>query len=350
VALFEANQIGRGSSASSIGWLADDPGGHFAEVETLLGLKATRHAWRSWRRASLDAAALLRRLEIKCRLEPVTSLSAVATPEQFTWLKREQKTRKAAGLDAVVIPARAIAKATGLTAIAALKNEDGATLNPYRAALGLAAAAVDRGAVVFERSPVVKITFNRKTADLFTGGGPVRAGLIVVATGVPTPLFKALARHFWFHRSYLTITDGLPARIRNGMGAREAVIRDANSPPHLLRWVDGDRLLIAGADGGDVADRLREKTLVQRTGQLMYELSTMYPEISGILPVYGWDARYARTADGLPVIGAHRNYPHHLFAFGDGTHSVTGSYLASRILLRHHLGEASRADDVFGFR
>ena len=45
---------------------------------------------------------------------------------------------------------------------------------------------------------------------------------------------------------------------------------------------------------------------------------------------------YARTADGLPYIGPHRNFPHHLFAFGDSSHSVTGAYLASRILLRHH--------------
>ena len=59
---------------------------------------------------------------------------------------------------------------------------------------------------------------------------------------------------------------------------------------------------------------------------------------------------YARTGDGLPYIGPHRNYPHHLFAFGDASHSVTGAYLASRILLRHHLGEPDAADEAFGFR
>ena len=78
---------------------------------------------------------------------------------------------------------------------------------------------------------------------------------------------------------------------------------------------------------------------MQRTGQLMYELSTIYPEISGILPEYGWEAPYALTAEGLPYIGPHRNFPHHLFAFGDASRSVTGAYLASRVLLRHHLGE-----------
>ena len=58
---------------------------------------------------------------------------------------------------------------------------------------------------------------------------------------------------------------------------------------------------------------------------------------------------HARTDDGLPYIGPHRNYPHHLFVFGDSSHSVTGSFLASRILLRHHFGEMDPADEAFGF-
>jgi glycine/D-amino acid oxidase-like deaminating enzyme len=104
-----------------------------------------------------------------------------------------------------------------------------------------------------------------------------------------------------------------------------------------------------GADRESPPDRLREKTTIQRTGQLMYELSTMYPDISGMIPEYGWDAAYARTADGLPYIGPHRNFPRHLFAFGDSSHSVTGAHLASRMLLRHYLGELDPADELFAF-
>ena len=42
-----------------------------------------------------------------------------------------------------------------------------------------------------------------------------------------------------------------------------------------------------------------------------------------------------------------RRHPH---IFGDASHSVTGAYLASRILLRHCLDERDPADDLFGFR
>ena len=38
----------------------------------------------------------------------------------------------------------------------------------------------------------------------------------------------------------------------------------------------------------------------------------LYPDISGIMPAYGWEAPYALTGEGLPYIGPHRFFPRHL--------------------------------------
>jgi glycine/D-amino acid oxidase-like deaminating enzyme len=301
-----------------------------------------------WRRASLDFAALLRRLDVKCYLEARPALTVATSPEQVARLMREQKARRAVGLDAPLLNGRAIKGEVGLEAAAGLRAKDGAVLDPYRACLGLAAAAADRGATLFERSPVRKITFTRKIADVFTAGGSIRTSRVVVTTGMPTPLFKSLVRHFWFRSSYLALTEPVPAKIRQQLGRRTTVVRDSADPPHAIRWV-GDRLLVSGADAQTPPLRLRDKAVVQRTGQLMYELSTLYPDISGLQPEYGWAADYALTENGLPAVGPHRNYPHHLFAFGDARHSVTGAYLASRVLLRHHFEEMDPADEIFGF-
>ena len=48
-------------------------------------------------------------------------------------------------------------------------------------------------------------------------------------------------------------------------------------------------------------------------------------------------------------IGAHRNYPHHVFALGGRRESVTGAFVAARIILRTVQGVADKADDVFGW-
>ena len=347
--LLEAGQIGRGTTAFSAGLITDDPGVSFADLEKLVGLRSARRSFQMWRRSALDFAALLRRLEIKCALEPRTTVTVATTAEQVARLNKDQKARRDAGLDAPLLNARAVRGDALLDAAAGLRTKEAASIDPYRACIGLAAAAADRGTVIFERSPVRRITFDRKMAEVFTAGGSIRTSRVVVTTGLPTPLFKSLVRHFWFRSAYMTTTEPLPAKLRQQMARSETVIRDAAEPPHTIRWIGDDRVLVCGADTESPPLRQRDKFVVQRTGQLMYELSTMYPDISGTQPSYGWAADYVRAANNLPCIGPHRNFPHHLFAFGDSSHSVTGAYLASRMLLRHHFEEMDPGDAVFGF-
>jgi len=349
VVLLEADRIGRGATAASAGWIATEPGVPFEQVEKSVGLRAAKQAFQTWRRAALDFAALLRRLEIKCGLEPHDAIVVARSQEDAARLKKEQRARVAAKLDAPLLNARAIGAGLALDGVAGLREKNGATIDPYRACVGLAAAAASRGAQIFERSAVKRVTFNRKTADVLLPGASIRTNRVVVATSLPTALFKGLIRHFWFKTAYLVLTDPIPVKIRRLLGADHVIIRDLAEPPHVIRWVGDDRLLVLGADSEAAPPRQRDKVVVQRANQLMYELSTLYPDISGIRPAFGWAADYALTAEGLPYIGAHRNYPHHLFVFGDASHSVTAAYLASRVLLRQHLGQSDSGDEAFSF-
>ena len=126
----------------------------FADLEKALGLRGARRAWQGWRRAALDFAALLRRLDVKCYLDARPAVTVAVTPDQVARLTREQQARRKAGLDAPLLKASAIKSELGLDAAAGLRAKDGATVDPYRACLGLAAAAAQRGAALFERSPV----------------------------------------------------------------------------------------------------------------------------------------------------------------------------------------------------
>jgi glycine/D-amino acid oxidase-like deaminating enzyme len=129
VALVEAEAVGRATAASA-GWLGDDPGVSFVDLEKAIGLRAARHGFQAWRRAALDAAALARRLSLKCDLDPRVTLRAGLTPDQVAQLKKEQKARRAAGLDAPIVNSRAIASETAVAAEAGLRTKDGATLDP----------------------------------------------------------------------------------------------------------------------------------------------------------------------------------------------------------------------------
>jgi glycine/D-amino acid oxidase-like deaminating enzyme len=126
-------------------------------------------------------------------------------------------------------------------------------------------------------------------------------------------------------------------------------VQDTHVPPHLIRWLKDDRVLVSGGDRPSVDGRARAKLLVPQVHELMYELTTIYPAISGLQPEWGWDVDWYGSPDGLPVIGPHRNFPRHLFALGNGRHGAGVAWLAARVLLRAYLQEPAKGDDLFGF-
>ncbi len=349
VVVVEADRVGRGASSAASGWITDTAGQSFIEMEARLGRRAARHAWQAWRRAALDLEALIRRLAIRCYLVGAPALLVAHSVEQASQLARERTERGDAGIEGSLLTARTVGPVTGFPATAALRTRDGAVVDPYRLTLGMAKAAADRGAVILERSPATRTRTDRDGVTVDAGGARLRAQRVVVATGEPDPLFPALARHVVRRTTFQVLTDTVPAKVRRSLGSRDHLIEDRLDPPHRISWVDDERVLIGGADSDPVAAKARPATLVQRTGQLMYELSTFYPEMSGLQPSHGWDVPYVTTATGLPLIGPHRNYPRHLFAFGSPSRSLTASCLASRLLVRQHLGETQAGDDIFGF-
>ena len=165
----------------------------FTDLEKAIGTRGARRAFQVWRRAALDFAALLRRLNVKCALEPRPALTVARTADQAALLKRDQKARRAAGREAALLSGRGVTAEVGLDATAGLRAKDGATVDPYRACLGLAAAAEARGALLFERSPAVKITFGRKDAEVFSAGGRIRVARVVIARPAAGRAQRALA-------------------------------------------------------------------------------------------------------------------------------------------------------------
>jgi glycine/D-amino acid oxidase-like deaminating enzyme len=346
--VLEAERVGRGSSGRSAGLLLPEPGPAFRDIEQAHGLRAARIAFESWRRAALEGAALLRRLNIKCGLEPVIPL-VVADRDDEKLLRREFDARSKAGVEATWLTRKLLGKLTAPEAPAAIRMRDAFTFDPYRACLGLAAAAAARRAVICEKSRVKKVAFTRKHVDVIAEGGTIRASTAIVTTGTATLEFRQLRRHFKRRESYLVLTEPMPPAIRKQFGARDTTFRDTRNPHRRVHWTDDDRVLVAGAPQDETPERTRPAVLVQRTGQLMYELLTMFPVISGLMPEYGWESITGETADGLMYIGPHRNYPHHLFALGGGGDSVTGAFLAARILARAAHGAPEKEDAVWGF-
>ena len=344
--VIEGDRLGCGAAGRSAGLLLPEPGPEFRDLVQAHGLRWARTVFETWRRASLDAAALLRRLSIQCALTPVDTVTIAADEKSF---RREYDARTAAGIDARWLTSKQVGGSLLVDAASAARMGDAFGLDPFRACIGLASAARKRGVTFAERTPVRKVTFGKTGVELAVDGATVRAKVAIVTTGTATPEFKPLRRHFTNRERYLVLTEPVPAAMRKQLLPAGMTMRDTQMPRHRLRWTADNRLLIAGGDQDETPARTKPAVLVQRTGQLMYELLRMYPAISGLRPEFGWHLTYGQTADGVMYAGAHRNYPHHLFALGGNSNSVTGAFLAARILARAAAGAPAKGDEVFGW-
>jgi gamma-glutamylputrescine oxidase len=350
VVLFEADRVGMGGAARGTGVMQAEAAPSFRELDDRNGRRAARAMFEASRRAVLDLASTARRLGIKADLD--THHAIRVTPpfsvddKQFL---KEIALRREAGLDAVPLKGVVAVRESNIERVTSgMRLHDWGHADPYRLLTGFAKAALERGATMFEGAAVRRIKVKRTTVDVHISGGVVAAETVVICTGEPTDLFRSLRRHIHFQERYAVLTEKLPAAVRKQIASRAQVITDTETPSHLIRWIDDERLMMAGGDQPRTPDRGRDKILVQRTGQLMYELLRLYPAISGAVPEYGWDIPISATADGAMYAGPHRNYPRHLFAWAT-RHDPAQAFLASRILLRHVLGEPDKDDVYFAF-
>ena len=349
VALLEAGRVGHGGASRGPGILQGEAAASYRDVEARHGRKAARALFEASRRAVLELAAASRRLGV-ARIETHDGfrlLSSWAAEEKP--LARDAQLRRDAGLDATWLKPAAVAREFRLdVGRSGMRVRDWGQANPYELLTAFATAAAARGAAIFERSEVRRVKPRGKHVEVHAEGGAIKAETVIVCTGEPTDVYRSLKRHVRLDERYVVVTERLAPSLRRQVVGRARVITDTEVPPHLVRFLDDGRLLIAGADQQRTPARGKDKVVVQRSNQLMYELSRMFPAISGVMPIHGWDVPIATTGDGVMYAGPHRNFPRHLFAWAT-RHDPAQAFLASRILLRHFQGHAERDDTYFAF-
>lgn len=348
VMLLEAERVGQGGTGFATGQMSGESSESYRDVEARAGKRVARALFSALESAPRDLAAVVKRLGIKAQLDVAPVIRVVPPAQTDKLIRKEIAARRSADLIGSFLLPGAVARQTVVESSGGMRLPDGGFADPYRLTLGFLNAAVKRGAEIYERSRVKKITFTRKTTTAFLDSGSITTTNLVICIGEPTSLFKPLKRHLRHEHRYAVLTEPMPAAVRKELGQRGTMLRDTEMPSHHLWFTADNRALFAGGDQKRQPDRLRQKTLVQRCNELMYELTKLYPAISGTMPAYGWDVPLAHAVDGALYAGSHRNFPFHHFAFGT-LHDPARAFLASRIILRNILGKSEKDDTHFSF-
>lgn len=346
VVLDEAGIAG-GATRAAMGLVLPMPALLYGAAAKAAGARATKAAFAAWPLGAKGLAAAIRRASRAADVQPIDLVVNAPFTNDAAVMKKDLELRSGAAGAWMTQAAAREALATETQGAARFKGAY--QIDPVEAAHVLAAAAKKKGARFYERTRVVKTTFTRKDATVVTKGATLTTTRIVVATGRPGPVFKQLERHVRVTQGYVVMTEPLTPAMRAHVGTRKALYTEGTESPRWLRWMPGQRAMFGGIAAPEPAADLRKKAIVQRGNQLMYELSLRYPEISGLPPAAGWDLPVVTTADGLPWIGAHRNYPFHFFAMATGWHGEAAAWVAAEAAVRHFEGSPKREDAQLGF-
>jgi glycine/D-amino acid oxidase-like deaminating enzyme/nitrite reductase/ring-hydroxylating ferredoxin subunit len=301
VVVVEARRVGSGATGFTTAKLSSLHGLTYAELADSLGDEIARAHGQANEAGIARIEALVGELKLDCDFRRRVNYTYAESPDDMSQVDDEAQAARRLGLPAAL--ADKVPLPFGVAG--AVRFDDQAEFHPLRFLQGVAHWLADNGVAIHERTRALSVD-QGDPCTVETTSGSVRAGHVVVATGIPF-----LDRGLYFARTHPERSYAMAVRLRSP--APEGMFLSTESPAHTIRShpVDGGELLIVGGEshktgqGGDTEARYRR---IEAWASERFEVDSVE---------YRWSTQDYMPADGLPFIGR-------LWPFSDRVLTATG--------------------------
>ncbi len=336
VHIVEANKVGWGASGRNGGQLIGGISGE-GKVARKLGSDGDRMMWDlRWAghdiiRERVETYAIdcdlkwgyldvaIKPRHLREQREELERLEAYKFPHEYKSLSAAE-TQSMIGTDAY---------------IGALMNMGNGHLHPLNLCLGEARAAISKGAVISEQSPVLRIDRGARPT-VVTDQGSVTADSVVLAGNAYHLLEPQLRDHLLPVNSFIIATEPLtPAQVE-ACNPRDLAVCNPNYILEYFRLSADKRLLFGGRCnyfGSDPA---------QIEAMLTPKMLRVYPQLAGIKIDYAWGGSIGVTVNRVPQMG--KVADNIFYSQGYSGHGVNVTHLAGQIMADAVGGTMERMD------
>jgi len=264
--------------------------------------------------------------QIECDLMQGGSVRLAHTKSALEMLRENHAALVAEGVGARFLDAREVAELVGSRAyLGGRLDPRGGTLHPLKYARGLAAAALRRGASIYQRSPAIALAREGRGWRVTSMEGDIVARYVVIATnGYTDGLWPKLAATLLPVHSFQIATAPLDEAQR------------ASILPERTCFSDTRRLILYGQRSGDhrlVLGGRASFTLVDRAADydvLRRVLVGLFPQLAATPIEYRWVGRVALTPDFIPHL--HTPAPGVMICVGFNGKGVAMTTLMGKVL------------------
>lgn len=298
VRLLEAETVGYGGSGRNVGlvnaglWLEPE------KVEAALGSALGRPLNDALAAGPDLVFALIERFGIDCEAVRNGTLHCAHSAKALGGLQERLRQFRAQGAPAELLDATETAERTGSAVFhGALLDRRAGTIQPLAYCRGLARAALSLGAVLHEKSPVLRVTRDSGSWLVETPGGRLRAAALLMAVNAYGRPVAGVAESDYVPVHYFQVaTRPLSDNLRKTILAERQGCWDTATVMSSFRLDRAGRLLVGAVGSLDSAGGPLHRAWAVR------KIATLFPALSGIELEHAWFGRLSMTGDHLPKI------------------------------------------------
>src|SRR5713226_6738994 len=341
VVVLEANTIGWGASSRNGGMVLT---GMKLDVGTLskrYGMELTRRMYAD-SLASIDLVEqIVREENIACDFSRCGHLEVACKQSHFdSYARSVEVIAKEFNHQLKIVPRNEMPGEIGSAIyFGGMVDETSAGVNPARYVAGLASAALNAGALIYENVRVQEISRNSQSGaggfEIKTSRGNISAREVLVATsGYTSSATPALQKKIIPIGSYIIATEQLPESLAKELSPRNRMIYDSKHYLYYYRLTPDNRILFGGraAFFPETKDTIRRSAEILRRGMI-----EVYPQLRDTKIAFAWGGTVDFCFDTMPHAGQL-----------DGVHYALG-YAGHGVAMATYLG-AKMAEKICGSR
>ena len=341
VILLEAQTIGWGASGRNGGQVCTGQRKEQGELEQMLGKPGARGLWDLSEEAKHTLRSLIQEFSIECDYKPGIAHADHKSAYADETRHYVEKLNREYDYDQVrYLSQSEMAEVTGSETYYGGSFDLGAGhLHPLNYVLGLARAARNLGAKIFEQAPVSSYQTGEHVM-INTPGFKVKADHVVLAcNGYLGKLEPRLAGKIMPINNFVAATQPLSDELADRINPQDIAIADSRFVVNYYRMSADRRLLFGGGENyrssfpKDIAAFVRKP------------MSQIYPQLKDIPIDYAWGGTLAVTLNRLPHFGT-LDQGQVIYAQGYSGQGVALATLAGKLIAEVISGEADRFDAI----
>ncbi|HEX7933847.1 MAG TPA: FAD-binding oxidoreductase [Paraburkholderia sp.] len=323
VTVVDAGRVGGGASGRNGGQVNTGVAQDFAALAAQLGIERASACYRAYSDAVDTVERLIREERIDCNYTATGKLKLASKPHHLAHLeKTAELIRRTVDTDIELIDGEGIRREVQSDSFhGGLLQRHGGQMHMGRFALGLAEAAVRRGARLYENAAVASIVKDGGAHRVVTARGEVRAKQVLIATGP-----SRQGPFGWYRRrlapvgSFIVVTEPLSPDVVAQVLPNRRAYTTTRLMHNYFRVTPDSRLLF----GGRARFTASERPSDAKSGRILQQgLAAMFPMLAGARIDYCWGGLVDMSADRLPHAGQHDGIYFSMGYSGHGTQMST---------------------------